>query len=83
MTTKNITVTKPTVMSNQGLARLIECANSYKSYLAFCTAEAKINAKSLLGVLALQLSEGMSVELIADGPDELEALEALASHLCA
>ena len=35
------------------------------------------NAKSLLGVLSLGIVKGTSINLIADGPDEKEAVEAL------
>ena len=33
--------------------------------------------KSLLGVLSLGIVKGTSINLIADGPDEKEAVEAL------
>ena len=36
-----------------------------------------VNAKSLLGVLSLGIVKGTSINLIADGPDEKEAVEAL------
>jgi len=82
MITKSITVSKPAMIQNQGLARAIECANSYKSYLTLSNGEASVNAKSLLGFLALQLRVGMALDVTADGPDEIQALDALVSHLC-
>ena len=39
--------------------------------------ERKVNAKSLLGVLSLGIVKGTPIKLIADGPDEKEAVEAL------
>ena len=36
-----------------------------------------MNAKSLLGVLSLGIVKGTAIQLIADGPDEKEAVEAL------
>ena len=39
----------------------------------------RVNAKSLLGVLSMGIVKGMTVTLIADGPDEAEALEGLAA----
>ena len=36
-----------------------------------------MNAKSLLGVLSLGITRGTEIELVADGPDEEAALEAL------
>lgn len=37
----------------------------------------RVNAKSLLGVLSMAISGGSTVTLIADGPDETEALNGL------
>lgn len=56
----------------------IQKAQSYKSSIWVEKDDRRINAKSLLGVLALGISKGMSINLIADGPDEAEALDGLA-----
>lgn len=56
----------------------IQKAQSYKSSIWVEKDERRINAKSLLGILALGISKGMSINLIADGPDEAEALDGLA-----
>ena len=56
----------------------IQKAQSYKSSIWVEKDDRRINAKSLLGILALGISQGMSINLIADGPDESEALEGLA-----
>lgn len=56
----------------------IQKAQSYKSTIWVEKDDRRINAKSLLGILALGISKGMSINLIADGPDEAEALEGLA-----
>ncbi len=37
----------------------------------------RVNAKSLLGVLSLGIVQGTAINLIADGSDEKEAVEAL------
>ena len=37
----------------------------------------RVNAKSLLGVLSLGVTRGMQITLIADGQDEVEALNGL------
>jgi phosphocarrier protein len=41
----------------------------------------RVNAKSLLGVLSMGIMDGASIALIADGDDEAEALDALATLL--
>ena len=56
----------------------IQKAQSYKSSIWVEKDDRRINAKSLLGILALGISKGMSINLIADGPDEAEALDGLA-----
>ena len=40
-----------------------------------------MNAKSLLGVLSLKLSNGAVVTITADGADEKEAVEAVSNIL--
>ncbi len=77
-------VIKETVVNNQvGLhARpatfFIQKANEYKSSVWVEKDDRRVNAKSLLGVLSLGIVKGTSISLIADGPDENEALEGLA-----
>ena len=39
--------------------------------------EQRVNAKSLLGVLSLGIIKGSTIDLIADGTDEKDAVDAL------
>ena len=55
----------------------IQKANSYKSSIWVEREERRVNAKSLLGVLSLGIVKGMTITVIADGPDENEAVEGL------
>ena len=55
----------------------IQKANEFKSSIWVEKEERKVNAKSLLGVLSLGIVKGTPIKLIADGPDEKEAIEAL------
>ena len=52
-------------------------SNEFKSSIWVEKDERKVNAKSLLGVLSLGIVKGTPIKLIADGPDEKEAVEAL------
>ena len=54
----------------------IQKANEFKSSIWVEKDERRVNAKSLLGVLSLGIVKGTSINLIADGPDEKEAVEA-------
>lgn len=79
--------TKTAVVDNQvGLhARpatfFIQKANEFKSSIWVEVEERRVNAKSLLGVLSLGIVKGTEITLIANGPDEEEAVEALAALL--
>ena len=55
----------------------IQKANEYKSSIWVEKEERRVNAKSLLGVLSLGIVGGTSIRIIADGPDEEEAVENL------
>ena len=55
----------------------IQKANSYKSSIWVERETRRVNAKSLLGVLSLGIVKGMTITVIADGPDENEAVEGL------
>ena len=55
----------------------IQKANEFKSSIWVEKDERRVNAKSLLGVLSLGIVKGTSINLIADGPDETEAVAAL------
>ena len=55
----------------------IQKANEYKSSIWVEKDERRVNAKSLLGVLSLGIVKGTAINLIADGADETEAVDAL------
>ena len=71
-----------TIKNNVGLhARpatfFIQKANSYASSIWIQKDDRRISAKSLLGVLSMGITGGMTITLIADGPDEAEAMNGL------
>lgn len=71
-----------TIVNNVGLhARpatfFIQKANAYKSSVWVEREDRRVNAKSLLGVLSLGIVKDMTVTIIADGPDEKEAVDGL------
>lgn len=75
---------KVTIQNSVGLhARpatfFIQKANFYKSSIWVEKEDCRVNAKSLLGVLSLGIVKGTEITLIADGPDEADAVEGLVS----
>ena len=79
--TRTVTVTIAEHQLNQIAVLFIQKANSFKSQLTVSRGDNSVNAKSLLGFLSLEPPQGSQVTLTADGPDEEEALQALAGML--
>lgn len=82
----NMTVKEAVVRSQNGLyARpatfFVQKANEHTSSIWVEKEERRANAKSLLGVLSMGITQGMTINLIADGPDEVEALDDLVALL--
>ncbi len=55
----------------------IQKANEFKSSIWVEKDERRVNAKSLLGILSLGIVGGTSIDIIADGSDEQEAVDSL------
>lgn len=56
----------------------IQKANEYRCNIWIEKDEIRVNAKSLLGVLSLGIVGGTTMKIIAEGPDEEEAVNGLA-----
>ena len=68
-------------LHNKQATYFIQKANDFKSSIWIEKEERRINAKSLLGVLSMAIMTGTEVTLIAEGPDEEEAVKTLAGML--
>jgi len=55
----------------------IQKANEYKPNVWVEKDERNVNAKSLLGVLSLGITRGASITIVAEGPDEEDAVSGL------
>lgn len=77
MITRDVTIKNSVGLHARPATFFIQKANSFKSSLSVEREDRRVNAKSLLGVLSLGIVKGMEITLVADGPDEEEAIEAL------
>lgn len=77
MTSKDIIIKNSVGLHARPATFFIQKANTYKSSIWVECGDRRANAKSLLGVLSLAIVNGTKVTLIADGPDEVEALDGL------
>ena len=78
MITREVSITNKVGLHARPATFFIQKANSYRSVIWVEKDERRVNAKSLLGILSLVISQGMYITLIADGQDENEAVEGLA-----
>ena len=79
MTSRSVTIQNNVGLHARPATFFIQKANSYRSSIWVEKDDRRVNAKSLLGVISLGIVQGMSITLLADGPDEKEALEGLAT----
>ena len=77
MIPRNITIKNSVGLYARPATFFIQKANTYKSSIWIQKDDRRVNAKSLLGVLSLAISGGSTVTLIADGPDETDAISGL------
>lgn len=77
MYSKEVQVTNQVGLYARPATFFIQKANEFKSTILVEKEERRVNAKSLLGILSLGITKGTTINLIADGPDEEEAVNAL------
>ncbi|MCR5388527.1 MAG: HPr family phosphocarrier protein [Lachnospiraceae bacterium] len=81
MSNKQIMICDVSKTYDNPLAELVNVACQYNSSIYLETNDHKINAKSIMGIMAFNPSEGMNVNIIAEGSDEEKALTAMEKYL--
>ena len=79
MISRGITIRNSVGLHARPATFFVQKANSFKSSIWVEKEDCRVNAKSLLGVLSLGISKGTAITLIADGVDEADAVEGLAT----
>ncbi len=74
MIKKPITLKLSEGLDARPIALLVQEANQYSSRVYIEVDNKKINAKSIMGMMSLQLGNGEELTVIADGSDEAEAI---------
>ncbi|MFL1404323.1 HPr family phosphocarrier protein [Marinobacter sp. M1N3S26] len=72
-----ITIINKLGLHARAAAKLVETASAFESHVLLSKGDREVDAKSIMPVMMLAASQGTEVELIADGPDEQQAIEAL------
>ncbi len=81
MISKNMTINIPKGLDARPVALLVQVASQYESRIYVNIEEKKVNAKSIMGMMSLGLAEGEKITIIANGPDEAEAVEAIDKYI--
>ena len=81
MFNKEVIVRCESGLHNRQATYFVQKANEFESSIWLESANRKMNAKSLLGIMSLSIITGDTVSLIAMGPDAEEAVNALEALL--
>lgn len=81
MSEKKVIVSNVAKEYNNPIAELVQVACQFDSEIRLESGDAKINAKSIMGIMAFNPCKGMSVNIVATGTDEQEALNAMERFL--
>ncbi len=81
MISKDITIKIPSGLEARPIAMLVQVACQYDSSIYIQMQDKKINAKSIMGMMSLEIIEGETVTVVADGSDEAEALDNIEKYL--
>jgi len=63
------TIQVGTSFESKTLAELVQKASQFKSHVSLVVEEKTANAKSIMGIISLNLQSGNTVSVVADGDD--------------
>ena len=81
MIRKEVTVKLKKGINARPAAMLVQAASQFDSEIFIETDNRRMNAKSIMGMMALGLDSGEVVTVITDGSDEDEAFEKIENYL--
>ncbi len=81
MSKKEVIVSNVSEGHNNPIAELVQMACRFDSDITLESDNRRINAKSIMGIMAFNLSKGMAVNIVVNGSDEQEALVAMEKFL--
>lgn len=81
MSSKSVIVCDITKGHDNPIAELVQVACKFESEILLESNNRKINAKSIMGIMAFNPSKGMAVSIMAKGSDEEAAVAAIEKFL--
>ena len=83
MVRKPVTIRNSMDMEMRPIAHLVQEASQYKSRIVIEMNDKKINAKSIMGMMSLELCTGESLTVEAEGEDDEQAVNGVEAFLVA
>jgi phosphocarrier protein HPr len=77
MTERIVTIRNRAGMHARPAALLVKTAGAFEAQVWIENGSERVNGKSIMGVITLGATFNTPLKLIADGPDEAQALDAL------
>ena len=77
MLSKQITIINKLGLHARAAAKFVTEASRFASDIDLLRDNQRVNGKSIMGVMMLAASKGTSLEIVANGEDEAEAVNAL------
>jgi phosphocarrier protein HPr len=77
MTERVVTIKNRAGMHARPAALLVKTASSFQSQIFLEKDSERVNGKSIMGVITLGATFETPLKIIADGPDEAQALDAI------
>ena len=81
MSRKEVVISDVSEEHDNPIAELVQVACRFDSEITLESDNRRINAKSIMGIMAVNPSKGMKVNIVAEGNDEREALVAMEKFL--
>lgn len=81
MSKKEVIVSDVSKKHENPIAELVQVACRFDSNITLVSEDRRINAKSIMGIMAFNPTNGMTINIEAEGQDESEALEAMEQFL--
>ena len=78
MIAREVPIVNPLGLHARAAARFVKLAGGFRSQIKVTHRARTVDGKSILGLLLLSAGRGSVIEISAEGPDEQQAVDALA-----
>lgn len=81
MTKRTVTIELDSGLEARPIAMLVQLASSFESQIYVHSDSRKVNAKSIMGMMTLELPAGERIIVSAEGSDEEKAIDDIERYL--